>query len=74
MTLPFDVVKSRMQSDSQINPHYKGVMDCIRKSYKAEGFRVFYRGFWLVTLRAFPTNASILLGYETVSTLLKENR
>eukprot|EP01137_Pigoraptor_chileana_P005102 Opistho-2@47735 len=40
-TYPSDVVKSRMQADSPVNPQYKGLVDCIVKSYKAEGYRVF---------------------------------
>ncbi|XP_027226309.2 solute carrier family 25 member 45 isoform X2 [Penaeus vannamei] len=71
MIIPLDVVKSRIQGDNPSNPQYKNARDCFMKSYKAEGIRVFTRGFWMMSLRAFPTNGSIFLGYVTSLNLLK---
>lgn len=71
MIIPLDVVKSRIQGDNPSNPQYKNARDCFVKSYKAEGIRVFTRGFWMMSLRAFPTNGSIFLGYVTSLNLLK---
>ena len=39
-----DVIKSRIQADSLSDPRYRGMMDCIRKSYRQDGPRVFTRG------------------------------
>ncbi|XP_076033532.1 solute carrier family 25 member 45-like isoform X2 [Oratosquilla oratoria] len=70
--LPLDVVKSRIQADDPHNPTYKGFWDCARKSYKADGLSVFTRGFWMMTLRAFPTNGAIFLGYVTSLGLMRK--
>ncbi|XP_063599631.1 solute carrier family 25 member 48-like isoform X2 [Penaeus indicus] len=71
MIIPLDVVKSRIQGDNPSNPQYKNARDCFVKSYKAEGLKVFTRGFWMMSLRAFPTNGAIFLGYVSSLNLLK---
>lgn len=60
--MPFDVIKSRYQSD--LKTEFKGIFDCAYKSYKEEGFRVFYRGSIITCLRAFPVNAVTFLVYS----------
>ena len=40
VTYPIDVVKTRYQADSS----YKSVVDCIKKTYRSEGFMGFWRG------------------------------
>ncbi|CAL4071602.1 unnamed protein product, partial [Meganyctiphanes norvegica] len=69
--LPLDVIKSRIQGDNPANPKYKGFWDCAMKSYRSEGVGVFFRGFTMMTLRAFPTNGAIFLGYVTSVNLLR---
>ena len=60
---PSDVIKSRMQSeDSKIK--YNGVIDCIKKSIKSDGYKVFYKGFYTSLLRAIPLHAGVFTGYE----------
>ncbi|RFU28388.1 hypothetical protein B7463_g7941, partial [Scytalidium lignicola] len=55
---PFDVVKSKMQSDGfGENQKYKGMNDCFRKTYKAEGIRGFWKGLGPTCLRAMPVSA-----------------
>ncbi|XP_030070707.1 mitochondrial basic amino acids transporter-like isoform X1 [Microcaecilia unicolor] len=58
-TYPMDVVKSRLQADGigGVN-QYSGILDCVRKSYEVEGWRVFSRGLTSTLLRAFPVNAA----------------
>ncbi|XP_002732620.1 mitochondrial basic amino acids transporter-like [Saccoglossus kowalevskii] len=57
---PTDVIKSRIQADGvKGTPLYRGTIDCIRKSIKAEGYRVFLKGITANLLRAFPVNAAI---------------
>ena len=41
---PFDIIKVRIQAQSQKNPIYKNPIDCAKKIYKNEGFFTFYRG------------------------------
>ncbi|CAF0863659.1 unnamed protein product [Adineta ricciae] len=55
VSYPFDVIKSRYQASR--DHVYKGVWDCAVKSFRAEGWQVFTRGFLPCTLRAVPTNA-----------------
>ncbi|KAK4300647.1 hypothetical protein Pmani_027160 [Petrolisthes manimaculis] len=69
--LPLDVIKSRIQADSPTNPKFKGTWDCLEKSYRDGGLGVFTRGFWAMSLRAFPTNGAIFLTYVTSLTLIK---
>lgn len=67
-TYPMDVVKSRLQADGlQGAPRYRGILDCMRQSYQAEGWRVFTRGLASTLLRAFPVNAAT---FATVTIVL----
>lgn len=62
--MPLDVVKSRIQTDNPLQPQYKGMYDCFKKSYKIDGWRVFTKGFTIVALRAFPVNGAVFVAYE----------
>lgn len=56
---PFDVVKSKMQSDG-FGPaamKYAGMTDCVRKTWRAEGWRGFWRGIGPTLVRAMPVSA-----------------
>lgn len=57
---PLDVVKSRLQVDGMDGGarKYKGLWDCVKKSYQAEGLKVFAKGLNSTIIRAFPTNAA----------------
>lgn len=63
LTIPIDVVKSRIQADgmSGTRPMYNGIGDCLRKSYAQEGLSFFTRGLSSTLLRAFPMNAICFL-------------
>lgn len=63
--IPFDVIKSRLQADNLASPRYKNYWDCVVKSYKSDGFRVFWRGLPVVCIRAFPVNAVTFAVYST---------
>lgn len=67
VTYPFDVVKSRLQVDGvKTERQYKGIVDCFRKSYRADGPSVFVRGLNSTLIRAFPTNAATFCTYTLV--------
>ena len=66
-----DVVKTRLQSAP--TGTYSGMWDCAKKSYKAEGASVFFRGLNIAVIRAFPLHGTIFVVYETVMRLLGEN-
>ncbi|GAA5882129.1 hypothetical protein JCM3774_005450 [Rhodotorula dairenensis] len=65
-SFPFDAVKNRLMTDSLTNPKYKSWMMCARAMWAEGGARAFYHGFTPAILRAFPTNASALLVWESV--------
>lgn len=64
--MPLDVVKSRIQGDDLTRPRYKGMVHCFSEIWKKEGYRSFFLGTTLVTIRAFPANAATFVGYEFV--------
>lgn len=70
LTIPIDVVKSRIQVDGMLasTPKYNGIIDCVKKSYQEEGMPFLSRGFGSTLLRSFPMNAVCFL---VVSTTLK---
>lgn len=57
---PLDVMKSRLQADGMSGgaKKYKGLWDCMKKSYRSEGLKVFAKGLNSTIIRAFPTNAA----------------
>lgn len=69
ISYPLDVVKSRLQVDGVHEPkQYTGIMDCCRKSYRTEGWKVFFRGLNSTLIRAFPVNAAT---FSTVTYVLR---
>ncbi|GMH44656.1 hypothetical protein BSKO_12608 [Bryopsis sp. KO-2023] len=68
---PTDVVKSKLQIDSFKNPTYRGIWDCTKKIYHAEGTRGFYHGYAPSLLRSFPANAACFFAYELCLNLLR---
>uniref|UniRef100_A0A8D8UU63 Mitochondrial basic amino acids transporter n=2 Tax=Cacopsylla melanoneura TaxID=428564 RepID=A0A8D8UU63_9HEMI len=66
VVMPFDVVKSTLQSDNLSNPKYKGIIDCFRQNYRQYGLSFFMRGFLITAVRAFPVNYVIFVTYEEV--------
>lgn len=62
LSIPFDVVKSRLQVDGiDGKPKYLNAVDCMKKSYHDEGLKFFTRGLASTLLRAFPMNAVCFL-------------
>lgn len=55
---PFDVVKSKMQSDGLgADQKYQSMRDCFAKTYRGEGLRGFWKGIGPTLLRAMPVSA-----------------
>ena len=55
---PFDVIKSKMQTDGfGETQRYKTMRDCFAQTYKAEGLGGFWRGIGPTLLRAMPVSA-----------------
>eukprot|EP00386_Alphamonas_edax_P001989 GDKI01005994.1.p1 GENE.GDKI01005994.1~~GDKI01005994.1.p1 ORF type:complete len:299 (-),score=90.42 GDKI01005994.1:26-922(-) len=62
--LPFDRVKSFLQTQSDTHPTYRGFSDCLRGLVRQEGFFGLYKGIGPVLVRAFPANAACFLAFE----------
>jgi len=68
---PVDVIKSKLQTDGfGKDAKYQGIVDCIAKTYRADGVRGFYRGFTPCLLRAAPVNASTFMAFELAMRVL----
>lgn len=58
ISYPVDVLKTRIQLDGLSKTRkYSGLVDCFKKSCKADGVRWAYQGLLPALLRAFPSNA-----------------
>lgn len=63
---PFDVIKTKLQTQNPFNPEYSGVVDCARKVLAAEGWRGLWVGFTPCFARSIPANAVAFLTFEAV--------
>ena len=55
---PFDIVKSKMQSDGfGADKRYASMRDCFRQIWRVEGLRGFWKGIGPTLLRAMPVSA-----------------
>ncbi|KAF2444224.1 mitochondrial carrier [Karstenula rhodostoma CBS 690.94] len=62
---PFDVVKSKMQTDGfGETQKYKSMRDCFAQTFKAEGLGGFWRGIGPTLLRAMPVSAGTFATVE----------
>ena len=43
---------------------YKGMIDCIRKTYRNEGILAFYKGYVPMIIKVFPQSGIMFLTYE----------
>ncbi|KAF2007995.1 mitochondrial carrier protein-like protein [Amniculicola lignicola CBS 123094] len=68
---PFDVVKSKMQSDG-LGPDqkYKSMRDCFKKVWAVEGMGGFWRGLGPTLLRAMPVSAGTFATVELTMRLI----
>jgi len=69
--LTMSELKTLLFVDTKTNQRYSGILDCVVKSYRSDGWKVFFRGFTLMSVRAFPLNGATFLGYEYSMKLLK---
>ncbi|XP_038999655.1 mitochondrial arginine transporter BAC2-like [Hibiscus syriacus] len=71
---PLDVVKTRLQAQSLASPQkYNGIIDCLQKSVKQEGYSVLWRGLGTAVARAFVVNGAIFSAYEIALRCLFKN-
>ncbi|KAG8529188.1 uncharacterized protein KY384_005823 [Bacidia gigantensis] len=61
---PFDVVKSKMQSDGfGPNKKFASMRDCFGQTWRSEGLRGFWKGIGPTLLRAMPVSAGTFVVY-----------
>lgn len=61
---PFDVIKSKMQTDGfGAQQKYSTMRDCFKKTYAIEGLGGFWKGIGPTLLRAMPVSAGTFLTY-----------
>lgn len=65
---PFDVVKSKMQTDGfGADQKFSSMRDCFKKTYAVEGLGGFWKGIGPTLLRAMPVSAGTFVVYVLVS-------
>ncbi|CAG9329448.1 unnamed protein product [Blepharisma stoltei] len=67
---PVDVVKTRVMNAKQ--GQYNGVLDCVFKTLKNEGFLAFYNGFWPNIMRIGTWNMVMFVAFERVKRIVAE--
>lgn len=70
-SIPIDVIKTRIQTDSAFSPKYKGMMDCARQIVQKEGWSALYKGWQPCLARSIPANSALFLTYEAVHSSLQ---
>ena len=62
---PLDTLKVRLQTQKPVNGvmPYKGTIDCVKKTFKAEGVRGFYKGMLGPLVGVTPVYALVFFGY-----------
>ena len=77
---PIERVKLLVQNQDEmikagrLSEPYKGVMDCVRKTYVNEGVIPFWRGNVSNCVRYFPTQALNFAFKDTIKTAFKQNK
>lgn len=68
---PFDVVKSKMQTDGfGASQKFASALDCFRQTYRAQGLGGFWRGIGPTLLRAMPVSACTFATVEFTMRLI----
>eukprot|EP00939_MAST-03C_sp_MAST-3C-sp1_P000932 g932.t1 len=68
-TYPYQVIKARIQQ-RQIGVKYNGILECAQKMVAREGWRSFYKGIGINTIRVMPQSAAIFYVYETIARMI----
>ena len=68
ISYPSDLIRKRLQMQSFSNevPKYNGILDCVRKICKTDGFLGLYRGLYIGYIKCFPTLAIQFWAYDTL--------
>ncbi|GJQ08610.1 hypothetical protein GpartN1_g401.t1 [Galdieria partita] len=74
LTTPFDVIKTRLQTQQVQQPRYKGILHCMVRISKEEGFRAFFKGMVMRVLWVAPASGITLGIYESLVHRLDKRR
>ncbi|KAH8400594.1 hypothetical protein KR222_007999, partial [Zaprionus bogoriensis] len=68
---PMELAKTQLQLSRQldINPKFKGPIDCLVHIYRKEGYRGCFKGFTATVLRDIPGFSSYFVSYEMLMQL-----
>lgn len=63
---PADIIKSKLQTDALLPQQrkYKGALDCIKQTLKADGVKGFFRGLLPTLVRSPFANAATFVAFE----------
>lgn len=61
---PVDAIKTLIQTDSEVKPKYRGIIDCFRQTIRTGGLGAVYKGIGPCIARSFPANAVTFYAYE----------
>lgn len=61
LVTPVELVKCRLQvqKENRLTAYYKGISDCIYKTYKSEGIKGIYKGNFSSIMREIPAYSGI---------------
>jgi len=59
ITYPLEFIRTRLTIGKELGAAYSGVGDCLRKTYKTEGMRAFYKGYLTTVL-----NGTYYIGFQ----------
>jgi len=68
---PLDTIKVRLQTQSQTNPQYKGMVDCFNITVKQDGFAGLYRGVQSPLIGLSFFNAVQFMAYGRIKSAIK---
>lgn len=69
ITYPYQVIRSRLQDQHST---YDGIVDCIRRIYRFEGLRGFYKGAAVYLIHVTPNVCIVFLMYEAIGSWVKD--
>ncbi|CAJ0626924.1 126_t:CDS:2 [Entrophospora sp. SA101] len=70
---PFDVVKTRIQNDTNTIKKYNWALPSLKIVAQEEGFKALYKGFVPKVLRLGPGGGILLVVFDQVTTLMKKH-
>ena len=69
-TFPTEYVKTQLQLQDKLKPQYSGVMDCVKKTVRTNGFFGLYTGLSSLFYLSIPKTAIRFFAYETCKNFL----